>query len=487
MGTCFTGVAVAILWRAWLRCHLSDVRSLAATLQDDSFYYLLPAFRWHETGTWTFDGEHLTYGFQWLFAAALTALAGGCEDRESFLRAAVFLSHVLFVLTGVILVWLVRRMAALLPDGFAALVGWVGGALWLVDTPLLLAHTTLKENGAYVLLLALALLTTVAARERPTPLRLSLASFLSMCAVLLRITTATVAVELAVSCWLLAGERRRRCIPVAIGACLAFAPWAALTWHMFGHLMPTPGSIKTEWLGAAVRDGTLAGHLANSAGWIPGYVADVVLYCLGHHHGLHVPQWWVCERVGGGVLAWGKTALLVIALLRTCCVNGLAWPTTARGWVWVVALASLVATATNPLTLNAGGDPTLLTYAQWYVAAEPLLLTLLMTFAFVPPVIQGTERTDGLARPLSIALAGLLLVLGTQAALAIPILPSFAPIPAHHVHQSIVAAELANQTLPPGSRIGSWNAGALAWFSRGDVVNLDGLANDDVVASRRAG
>src|SRR6185312_1955804 len=33
---------------------------------------------------------------------------------------------------------------------------------------------------------------------------------------------------------------------------------------------------------------------------------------------------------------------------------------------------------------------------------------------------------------------------------------------------------------PPG-RVGAWNAGILNFFEGGDVVNLDGLTNDDVV------
>jgi len=41
-----------------------------------------------------------------------------------------------------------------------------------------------------------------------------------------------------------------------------------------------------------------------------------------------------------------------------------------------------------------------------------------------------------------------------------------------------------NEVLPPGTRVGAWNAGYLAYFSDLQVVNLDGLVNAPDFARR---
>src|SRR5919108_5553721 len=69
---------------------LSDFRYLALTrVQDDSFYYLQPAWMFKETGQFTFDGETPTYGFQPLWMLLLTGLSFFAADKVAFLREAL--------------------------------------------------------------------------------------------------------------------------------------------------------------------------------------------------------------------------------------------------------------------------------------------------------------------------------------------------------------------------------------------------------------
>jgi hypothetical protein len=44
--------------------------------------------------------------------------------------------------------------------------------------------------------------------------------------------------------------------------------------------------------------------------------------------------------------------------------------------------------------------------------------------------------------------------------------------------ESYLAAEWIDKNLPAGTRVGSWNAGVLGYYSHRPVVNLDGLVND---------
>src|SRR4030067_294918 len=70
-------------------------------LEDDSFYYLQPAWDFAARRFFTFDGENPTYGFQPLWMLALTFQAAFVPDKIAFLRAAVGLGGLLFSVTGV--------------------------------------------------------------------------------------------------------------------------------------------------------------------------------------------------------------------------------------------------------------------------------------------------------------------------------------------------------------------------------------------------
>jgi len=79
----------------WTRAFHSQIHALAETIADDSFYYLLPAWRFKTTHFFTFDGLHQTYGFQPLWELVLVLAAYATPDKETFLRVALFLPHVL--------------------------------------------------------------------------------------------------------------------------------------------------------------------------------------------------------------------------------------------------------------------------------------------------------------------------------------------------------------------------------------------------------
>src|SRR5262245_52879031 len=63
-----------VLVFALRRFFLSDTYQLAATVQDDSFYYIVPAFNLKSAGFFTFDGRNPTYGFQPLYMLLLGGL-----------------------------------------------------------------------------------------------------------------------------------------------------------------------------------------------------------------------------------------------------------------------------------------------------------------------------------------------------------------------------------------------------------------------------
>ncbi|MGB0498645.1 MAG: hypothetical protein ACPGID_09920, partial [Rubricella sp.] len=55
----------------------------------------------------------------------------------------------------------------------------------------------------------------------------------------------------------------------------------------------------------------------------------------------------------------------------------------------------------------------------------------------------------------------------------------------HEVHGDLYDTALWLRQNAPEATIGAWNAGILSYFSRTEVVNLDGVINDDALAANR--
>lgn len=488
IAACFFAGVVITLGSAGYQCIASDVRSLAATLQDDSYYYLLPAFRWGTDHCWTFDGEHPTYGFQWLFTLLLSIPSLVVSDRETFLRVSVLLSHVLFSATGIALVWTMRRAIAPLTR-WRTVIPWLAGSFWLFDTQLHLAHTTLKENSLYTLLLVLSLGHVLVEEPDQRMRKPVLVGALVTLPALVRLTPSALAVALT-SLWIVIRHQdsrvKTRCL---LGSSAVALPWLLGTWVMFGRIIPMSGSVKTEWINNAWRDGTLGSHLVTSAAEVPGYLWNAVRFAVGQPHRMVVPQWWTHADEQIGLVSWVKLLLILLAFLRFGRVAGRASALAATAWVLLAA--SLICTATNPLSLDAANSGDLLRYSTWYIAAEPVLLTILAVSTLVPSnpghaVVRQAESRSRFHSVFWVA-APAFLLLGVESSIAFGRLPSFEAMPDNEIHQAIVATELANTVLPSGARVGAWNAGVVGWFSRHRVTNLDGLANDDVVLARRSG
>jgi hypothetical protein len=81
----------------------SEYSVLLRVIEDDTFYYLQPAWNLKEKGFYSFDGVGRTYGFQPLWMIAVTGLSWLSPDKEVFLRLTLFASLVLFLAAGIAL------------------------------------------------------------------------------------------------------------------------------------------------------------------------------------------------------------------------------------------------------------------------------------------------------------------------------------------------------------------------------------------------
>lgn len=484
--------SLAVLAAAGSRCYGGDLRELACSVQDDSYYYLLPAYNLAHAGIWSFDGETPTYGFQPLYALLLAGLAKPFDDRFAFLRGALYLSHVLHVAAAWALAAFVRRAAATATPAVAALLGWTAGGLVLADHARLLTHTTLKENVLYAVLLPLALRAACAARERAN-LRTALATGLWLgLSLLTRLTPSSCAVAAVVAMWTVAAGRTAaapgrvaRLAATAAGAAVVLLPWLAYASRQFGRAMPTSAAVKTHWLAHAWRDGSLLERLIANLAQVPAYLADVAQCAIGLPHGLFLPQRWADAPIGGGPTAWFTLLGLACAAVGWFGCDHLLRRSEAARLPLILLPIALAFTALNPILLHAEPESSLVHYAQWYVAAEPPLFTALATIGLASggASCRRIRRSARLVPLLALALAAL----AAHTAWRIRGLPEFAANHRDAVHQYLIAVERADRMLPHGSRIGCWNAGAAGYFSAHRLINLDGLDNDHAFAARRTG
>jgi hypothetical protein len=480
----------------------SDLRELACNrLQDDSYYYLQPAWNFSRGGIFTFDGEHPTYGFQPLWMIVLAMLARLSPEKAFFLRASVALGGLFFCLTGLALFRLARHFFG----------GWraaVAPILWTANFSLLAAYITGKENALYAFLLVLSCLRILQRMNAPARGAWVDGAVLGLM-VLARVNALVPALLLlAVLGWQGAGpraERTRRMLSAAAGMAAVVAVWCVYAQTALGAVFPNSGTAKLFGSMAA-----LVVFVETHVPWIPpawieAFVPQAERVFLARPDLLSLPT------KGAGVsylvgllpdLAYGSWTgvfsflgapdfrLKVIALAAVG-LGAAGWVllqlrSSARGGAAVVG-ALLAAAAANSL-INWLVMPDYLLWGIWYAVPETLALILAAACLLSSPLEALARRVlcAGKYFQGAGALAALILALIGLARVWDPLLPrSYIVAPDGTQQEAYDAAAWMNSHLPQDARVGSYSAGLLGYFgSAYRVINLDGLANTPQFAAR---
>ena len=135
--------------------------------------------------------------------------------------------------------------------------------------------------------------------------------------------------------------------------------------------------------------------------------------------------------------------------------------------------AALLATVAVPVLLNRRGIE--LYYYSWYATEAPVLVPLVLAAG-----VGALRRAEVVALALAGALAAAVIVRAEQ--------PLTGTDPGNVAwgawqHAMWQGAARADELVPEGEPIGAFNAGLLGYASRHPVVNLDGLANDEVIGA----
>jgi len=188
------------------------------------------------------------------------------------------------------------------------------------------------------------------------------------------------------------------------------------------------------------------------------------------------------ERLGTSVsrfVATEKRALAELYLVNSAgdLRHRLGWVATVLVIVGVALAAWALYRRRDRIALAGLGGPVLLFIAygslQGYMRDWYLGYPLFAVCAFIVPLLAELVPRRAAVPALVVVLVGSILV------------PNHVLNPQEG--DKYQAAPLADERLPPGARVGAFNAGTYQFLMDADVVNLDGVVNRHVLGPKRAG
>lgn len=436
-------IAAAVALVGWYAAR-NDLAELAARYQviDDAFYYLEIANNLRAGCGSSFDCLNQTNGYHplWLLLLVpITAIIPDAGNAQAWLALAA--SIVLFFAACIALTLTARR---LMPQ--ARLAPYVP-ALLLAANPsqFFVAVNGLETPVAFLTLALLMGAVSRALAPSPTaaggvpPTAALAVAGACVLAFLARLDYAIVA-ALALGALLLADLGRLR--RPGRGVLLAGAVFAAVVavylggnLALFDAALPVSGAIKQEPFLDRFELGVLHG---------PAGAVSALFWPLRY-------------------VTWpGNPLFLLLAVVPTAVAVSRARRSPAPARDLFLALAGWVHAALYLLLQSSG--------PEYYFV--PLVLSVAWSCAVTAQAIEvrlgRRGLTAGSAAMLALALAGPLA--------AGAVLDRDRPIVAWRLDR-LRAIGWMNQALPAGARIGSWWSGAVGYYSRHPVVNLDGLVN----------
>jgi hypothetical protein len=447
---------------------------------DDAYYYFQIAWNLSRGLGSTFDGVHPTSGYQPLWCVLLTVLARLSPSREALLHAAAWAAAALHVGAGVVLAQTSRRfLARPLPALFLILWLWHPG----------IQHLVVLEAPLNTFLLACFVASAHAALTRAGGERA--AAWWKPGLWLAALAMARLDnVALAPAFGLLPLVASRKRLVDRLGDALALAApvvvtlgiYAALNQHFIGAPLPVSGTIKARWQANAFRmaaeemwEGSLMNMplSAKTVGGVAKLFVDMTRLSFVRGVAVLGGAWLPHASEPAGAREMTFTAVwiawaLVVAIRPRLVAAGEDGARLLRAWIGGTALhfAGMVyMVGTFPRTWH------------WVVEGVLLLFLVPTAVAWLGGALGALAGERGMRAGVAAAATAAAVALGVG---AIPEMRATLArfVHGHDVlHPEIDAARWWRGVLPDGTRVGSWNAGHLGYFTDYQIVNLDGLVN----------
>ena len=437
---------------------------------DDGFYYLQIARHIAHGGPSTFDGVTRTNGYHPLWMLCCTALAFVFHDRFVLVHAALWLAFACHAATGMLL-------ARLLKPYTGAFWAKIGGAAWLFNPLALHMCLCLTESPLYILCLVAALIALQDAcramhrdndaggqeSETGVSTRLLVRLGLALGAAMLARTDAIFVV--VPSLIVVAGveftraprptrlRRATRAFTLPALVCgSTMLPWLAYSWASVHALAQDSGVMKSLWQTTWQNEA----HISLAA-----RLAAALRFMLGEWLQRAFEVTFQLPFIAPELLIGASGAVAV------CAAYTLRRDSVARP---LLAGTTLLALATIAMGMAYGYGVS--DHQVWHLA-EPALAVWLVLLGWVgacaATLLDKRHQT-----------AAALTFLAATAVLGVTGAREFAP---HYPWQRDVyrSQPVLEEMVPPGERIGCFNAGIPAYFSDRTIINLDGLVNHDAV------
>lgn len=459
----FAVTAVGMLWQVFAHVTQPGDFVVKHLVLDDAVYYAVPARKFVDGLGYSFDGLHRTNGVQPLWAAIVTLLAFFVRDDLTLLRASAAVSGTTWLLAGVLLFRFLRPYGAF--AGLAAIGFLTAG----VEMRLGLSG---MENGVQATLLMLLLhrwrdLEATSATDAAWRSRALRCGVLLALLCLNRVEFPVLAIPFGLRALVL---RRRSepwtqaawsLRPLVLPAVLAVVAWGVTSRIYFGDWTPVSGSVKAH----------MTATTPDLPGFLPSYGHHVVqVLGISFLPSLMRGIDWSARALSlGADTAVGLTVGLFCLPLFTGLVPFLAGLRrgTARLASWPVVLLGLAAVV--HLALVSKYLRMFTSYCTWYFAVDVLAVWALLGIAL------GSAK-GRLARLACVPALLMILVTGAQRLVFGGAPPDY---PLSATGSYVEAGRLAQRWLPPGRRLGAFNAGFISFHAKSHtVVNLDGLMND---------
>jgi len=477
--TLMTLLAAGLLLRLGLAWAPFDYLARRGPLIDDAFYGFSIARNLARGAGATADGLHPTSGFQPLYTLLLVPFYRAFPQDPIL---PIHLALTLLGLCGAFTGWFIYRIVRRFASRRAALFSLF---LWTFSPALLVSGLNGLETGVFGLLLAASLdLYLGRVRSNPDPARLAALGALLGLTVLARVDGALLAAGISFDLLRLphpASRRLKSLGMLGLVAALTLLPYLLWLHHRFGVLLPESGS-ATRFLSLCY--GTRFVFGARSGAFFPPESPPLLYY-------------WGSLRKALQTLL--EQPLLFPASLLTSPASLFGWLGPQR-WFLVVGgaflgLANLVALRHRPglgegawkgFARVAGISAVLWipAYAfgalgQWWFSRYFFPLFLLVTMASGAALDRLGEGIAVLRRvgPGKLALVACAL---HALVFAIQVPDSFIRHkPNLNVSTYLLAVAALDAQLPASCRVGAFQSGTLGYFSRCQVINLDGVVNRD--------
>jgi hypothetical protein len=436
---------------------------LQYVLSDDAFYYFTIAGNAAHGYGLTFDKLGETNGFHPLWMALLVPVYAAFEDRT-------FAIHVILTISALVDVGSLCILNSLLRDSKVSQFARWNVLLLFSFAPALVSHTGSlngMETGLNVFLILLFLATYQRVYFNPNLNFNDAIRFGIVSGLLFLVRTDNVILLGATYAHLaIAGEPKaisfRRLAISGIMAMAIAIPWLSWSYVKFGtviqvsglslgYIMKTvlheSGWLWTDYVLQYVR------NLANVVTFFPVYLYDTRVFSLAS--AVVFALW---TALLGGTVRWMWQQTKEKKILLWIRIRWLAAPLVAAGLFVLVH------------TLRA-------VYIRgWYYASiiPVLLIVLAVLIDYWTEEHRGMGSPNALKRKVVVAVG---MVLVFPFSIATLFSPRYGEI------DKMIMVRKMNSVLPAGSRVGSWNAGLYGYyFEKGDVVDLDGLVNNDAYA-----